>query len=574
MTPPLILLMYAIVGPFAVLKLYAKNLMRQAYKNQILLKLAASIISLGVGSQIAYKYRYQHTLIWLTSSLLILLLNYWYIIPFLLIYILPIINNIINYWLKFIDLFSNKILRPNSTKFREILPSIWIFESNQKLWPIESIRIMLMYGSIGPAIYCGYEIYSYLFFGISFNLCISISIIILITTTLWHILEAIDRHLYPFIFAIIIQYYIIPIKSFLNIPLTLLLTTFLFPILNNLLISNSIQEFIHNITLLNFRTLIEANNNYKRFYCEFVNLFITFYFIYYVFLDCLINNVSWLLIILIISFLLIYLYTNLIYLILYQPNIIMFLFSSFILCKYILYRRIEDHFITKYFLLIMILTFYFALIYPLLYHILRRSIIKSANNIGLKLQLFREKINQKKVEFSKKYLCITYIHDPSKYFILHLFNTIITICCLIIFPINILLRLILSLLIYLLIGRLLLTHGLESLRVLISLCTSITAGAHVYDRYNNSLILTISIALITYICTFVIMFPMIYRFVQYILIYLPLVNYLNDFLQNLFSYTWSYFDIFWPHIKESFNEVKTQIEQSRINIFHHSRNVQ
>ncbi|CAF3513788.1 unnamed protein product, partial [Rotaria sp. Silwood2] len=83
MAPPLILLMYAIVGPFAVLKLYAKNLMRQAYKNQILLKLAASIISVAVGSQIAYKYRYQHSFLWLTSSLLILLVNYWYIIPIL-----------------------------------------------------------------------------------------------------------------------------------------------------------------------------------------------------------------------------------------------------------------------------------------------------------------------------------------------------------------------------------------------------------------------------------------------------------------------------------------------------------
>ncbi|CAF4836092.1 unnamed protein product, partial [Rotaria sp. Silwood2] len=121
--------------------------MRQAYKNQILLKLAASIISVAVGSQIAYKYRYQHSFLWLTSSLLILLVNYWYIIPILLIYILPIINKLVNYWFKFIDLFSNRILRSNSTKFRQMLPSIWIFESNQKLWPIESIRIILVYAS-------------------------------------------------------------------------------------------------------------------------------------------------------------------------------------------------------------------------------------------------------------------------------------------------------------------------------------------------------------------------------------------------------------------------------------------
>ncbi|CAF5008501.1 unnamed protein product, partial [Rotaria socialis] len=130
--------------------------------------------------------------------------------------------------------------------------------------------MMLKYGSIGPAIFCGYEIYSYLFFGISFNSCIAITTIILVTTTLWHILEAIDRDLHPFIFAIIIQYYIAPIKSFLNIPLTLLLTTFLFPLLNNLLTCNSVQQFIHNMTLLNFRAFFESNNYYKRFYCEAV----------------------------------------------------------------------------------------------------------------------------------------------------------------------------------------------------------------------------------------------------------------------------------------------------------------
>jgi hypothetical protein len=566
--------MYAIVGPFAILKLYAKNLMRQAYGNQILLKLAASIVSLAVGSQFAYKYRSQHTFIWLIISLISLLLNYWYIIPLLLIYISPIINTLIQSWLSLIDTFSDKILRPNSTKFRQMLPSIWTFESNQKIWPIESIRFMLTYGSIGPALYCGYEIYFYLCFGISFNLCIAIGITVLVTTTLWHILEAIDRDLYPFIFAIIIQYYIIPIKSKLNIPLTLLLTTFLFPLLNKLLISHSIQEFIANIKRLNFRTFVEENNNYKQFYSELVNLFIAIYFSYRVFIVCLISNISWLLTISIVSFLPIYFYTNLIRFISIEPNTIMFLFSSFILSKYILSKRIQDHFIYKYFLVIMILTFYFALIYPLLYHILRRSTIKSASKIGLKLKSFREIINQKASRFSEQYLSITYIHDPSKYFILHLCNIVITICFLTIVPINILLRLVLSLLSYLLIGRLLLTRGLEILAILTSLCTSITAGADVYARYDNSLLLIMSIALITYVSTLVIAFPIIYRCLQFILIHLPLVNYLDNYLRKLYAYTWSYFDIFWPHIRASFYEVKIQIEQSKLNIFRHSRNIE
>lgn len=564
--------MYAIVGPLAVLKLYAKNLMRRAYANDILRKLPASMISLVVAVQVGYKYRYQHTLVWFPSSLLILFVNYWYIIPLMLIYIYPIMNNLVNYWFKLIALFCNKILSPQSTKFRQILPSKWIFESNQRLWPIESIRIMLKYGSIGPAIFCGYEIYSYLYFGISFNICIVISIIILVISTLWQILEAIDQDLYPFIFAIIIQYYIIPIKSFLNIPLTLLLTTFLFPLINDLLTCSSVQQFIENMTLLNFRTFFEANTNYRRFYCQFVNLFITFYLIYYVLNACLINNLSWLLTIPMIAFLFIYLYTNLMVVISYQANIIMFLFSSFILSKYILYRRLDEHFISIYFLLIMTLTFYFALIYPLLYHILRRSVIKSCNRIASKLEVFQQELNQKTSKLINTYFTIDNVHMPTQYFILHLCNMLITICFLTILPIDIFLRLILSSLSYLLIGRLLLTHGLQILQMLTSLCTCIIVGANVYDRYYNSILLVMSTGLITFVCTSAIIFPMIYRFVQFLFIHLPLVASVDNFLHSLFCYTWSYFDIFWPHIILSFNEVKTQIELSRLNIFRRPKN--
>ncbi|CAF1260932.1 unnamed protein product [Adineta steineri] len=574
MTSLLMLFMYAIVGPFAILKLYAKNLMRRAYKNQILLKLMASVVSLAVGSQIAYRYRYRHTFVWLTSSIFFLLLNYWYIIPLLLIYVLPIIHKFTQTWLSFIDIFSDKILRPCSTKLRQSLPSIWTFESDQKLWPIESIRFMLTYGTIGPALYCGYEVYSHLFFGISFNLCISVAVTILVTITLWHILDSIDKDLYPFLFAIIIQYYIIPIKSALNIPLTLLLTTFLFPFLNNLLISNSIQDFIQNIKSLNFRTFVETNSNYKQFYSEFVNLFIAIYLTYKVFRICLLCNVSWLIILSIIIFLPIYFYTHCIRFIAIEPNTIMFLFSSFILSIDILSRRAHDHFIYKYFLVIMILTFYFALIYPLLYHILRRLTIKSADDIGLKLKQYREKINQQTFQFNQQYLRITYIHDSSKYFILHLCNILITISLLMFLPINIFPRLILSLLSYLLIGRLLLERGLEILAILISLSTSITVGADVSIRYGNSLLLIMSLALITYVSTLVVAFPIIYRFIQFILIHLPLIDYVDNYLAKVFIYIWSYFDIFWPHIRTSFTEVKTTIEQSRLNMFRHSRQIQ
>lgn len=572
MASPLTLIMYAIVGPFAILKLYAKNLMRRAYGNQILLKLAASIVSLAVGSEIAFKYRTQHTFIWLTSGLFTSLLNYWYIIPLNLIYIVPIVEKMIRSWLSFIDLFAGKILRPYSTKFREFLPAIWTFESNRKLWPIESIRFMLTYGCIGPGLYCGYEIYSHLFLGISFNLCISIGGTILVVTTLWRILEAIDRDLYPFIFAIIVQYYIIPIKSILNIPLTLLLTTVLFPFLNNLLISHSIQDFINNLKLLHFRTFLEGNVHYKQFFSEFSNIIISIYLTYSVMNVCFTIKVSWFLIISILGFLPIYLYTNFIRLMLIEPNTLMFLFTSFLLSKSILLRSNDDHFISKYFLLIMILTFYYALIYPLLYHILRRSFIKSANAIGLKLKSSRETIHQYIQQITEQYLRITYIHDLSKDLILHLCNLSLSLCVLIFIPINLFVRMIFALICYLLIGRILFTRGLEILGMLVGLCTSLTAGVHVYAYYENSLLLTMSIGLITYVSTLVIAFPMIYCVIQLLIICFPWSEVVHYYLKEIFRISWSYFDLIWPHILRSFDEVKEQIEKSKINIFRHSSN--
>ena len=570
MATVLTLIMYPIVGPFAILKLYAKDLMRKAYANQILLKLTASIISLAVGSQAAYKYRSEHSWIWLSTGLFTLLFNYWYIIPLMLIYLYPIVDKLIRSWLVVISVFSERILRPNSTKFRQFLPAIWTFGSNDKLWPIESIRFMLTYGCIGPGLYCGYQIYSHLIFGISFNLCLAIGATILVVRTLWEILEAIDRHLHPFLFAILVQYYIIPFQSALNIPLTLLLTTFLFPFLNNLLTSQSIQDLIQNLKLLNFRTFLEGNAHYKQFFSELSNIIITIYLTCSVMHVCWTIDVSWVLTISILGFLPIYFYTHFIRLLLIEPNTLMFLFTSFLLSKSVLLRPNDDHFISKYFRLIMILTFYYALIYPLLYHIVRRSIIKSANRVGLKLRSIRETITQKTSQFTEDYLRITYIHDSSKDFILHLCNLTISLVLLIIMPMNILFRMFISLLSYLLVGRLLFIRGLELLGMLFGLCTSLTAGVHVYVYYEKSLLLTMSIALITYVSTLVIAFPMIYRLLQLLVMFVPGREFCHLFLQKFFAISWSYFDFIWPHIVRSFVEVKEQIENSKINLFHRS----
>ncbi|CAF1659849.1 unnamed protein product, partial [Adineta ricciae] len=495
MASVLTLLLYAVVGPFAILKLYAKNLMRQAYGNQVPLKIAASIISLAVGSQITYVYRSKHSLICLASGLFTLLINYWYVIPILLIYILPKITSLIKSWLSLIELFANQIIRPTSTRLRQLLPSTWTFDPNETFWPIETIHFLLTYGSIGPALYCGYEIYSRLCFGIVFNLCIAISITIVLTTTLWQLLDAIDRVLYPFIFAIIIQYYIIPVRSTWNIPMTLLLTTFLFPRINTLVTNNSIEDFIQMIKFWNYETLSEENQDYKQFFSEFVNLFLTIYLTCRILIISINSQVPWLLIISMMIFLPAYFYIKFIRFVYLEPSTTMFLLSSCLLGEYILNYRPNDHFIYKYFLVIMILAFYYALIYPIIYHTIRWLTQGSAHRVHMQLKSFREYIHRLAREFNEQYLHITYTHDTSRYFILHLSNVFIAAYFLFFLPINVLLRIILSLLSYLLLGRLLLTRGIELLAILIALSTSVTAGADVYARYDNSILITMSIAL-------------------------------------------------------------------------------
>ena len=568
------LFMYALVGPFAIVKLYAKNLMHQAYGNSFPSKLIAFVVSLAVASQTAFEYRHRSILLWSSGAFLALLLNYWYLIPLLLIYVVPVLRKSTKYWMLIVERICTHVIRPLSTKFRQTLPSVWTFESSRKLWPIESVCFMLNYGSIGPALYCGYAIYRHLYFGTSFNLCIAIAITLLLIRTLWQLLEAIDRDLHPFLFMIILQYYILPIQSFLNIPLTLLVTTFLFPFLNRLLTSDSVKESIQNLKMLNYRTFLEANQTYKQFFTEFVNLVVSSYFTIHVLIICLTSDVPWLLTMAVLCFLPTYLFTHLTSIIAMEPNTTMFLFSSFVLSRYVLNSRLDQHFIYKYFLLIMILTLYFALIYPLLYHILRRLTIRSAQHYGLHLRSWREEIYQQVSHLSDTYLRTTYIHDPSKFFILHLCNILIALVLLTLLPLHLVPRLLLAPLSYLLIGRLLLTRGLEVLATLISFCASISAGAAVYAHYDYSLLLTMSIVLITYVSTMVVAFPTAYRLLQGVCIYFPWMTVLNQVLQTIFTYSWSYFDVYWTHIRESFDEVKRQIEQSRLNRFRRPRTVQ
>ena len=147
----------------------------------------------------------------------------------------------------------------------------------------------------------------------------------------------------------------------------------------------SIEQLMTDLQLMNFRTYLEFDVNYKRFSAEMINLLITIYLIFQVFLYCLTSNFSWILTISLISFLSIYSYTNFIRLISILPNLIMFLISSIRLSKYISYG---------YLFLITISMLYFILLYPLFYLLLRRLTIQFSNQIGLKLARIRERIHE------------------------------------------------------------------------------------------------------------------------------------------------------------------------------------
>lgn len=145
------------------------------------------------------------------------------------------------------------------------------------------------------------------------------------------------------------------------------------------------DQVLHNIQLMNFRTYLEFDKNYKRFSAELINLFITIYIISQIFLYCLANNLSWILTISLVGFLTIYFYTQFICLISFVSNAIMSTSSLIILIK-----TFSDRFFINRSLFILI---YLVFLYPLFYLLLRRLTINLSHTIGLKLESIRKRID-------------------------------------------------------------------------------------------------------------------------------------------------------------------------------------
>lgn len=86
--------------------------------------------------------------------------------------IYPMLSKLIQLWFSFIDTFSDKILRSYSRKLCQMLPSVCTLESHDNIWLIRKFRRMIRCASFITAIYFGLKIYSYLCFGIIFNIYI------------------------------------------------------------------------------------------------------------------------------------------------------------------------------------------------------------------------------------------------------------------------------------------------------------------------------------------------------------------------------------------------------------------
>lgn len=359
--------------------------MYPSYSNKFEFKLMASMISLVTASEITYKYQQQQMLMRLAGGLFIHLVMFWCLIPLFLIYMYPALRNLVELWFCFIETFSHRILRTYSSRLCPTLPFAYRLQPDEHTWPIRNLRSTIKVVLVIMVIYFSLNIYTHLCFGIIFNLFITVAVTVFVLRTLWCLVDAIDYNLYPFLLIMIIQYFILPITSFVYIPILLVCTASLFPFLNQVLISHSIDQLINHIQLVNFRAYIELDDRYKQFSAEIINLFTTTFIAYHIFNACLTNNLSWVLTIATMSVLPAFLYISLISLIALQPSLIMFVISSIMLSQYI-----SDGIV-----FIIIWISYFVCIYPLIYLILRRLTMKLSNPIGSKLRLIREKIHAK-----------------------------------------------------------------------------------------------------------------------------------------------------------------------------------
>lgn len=148
------------------------------------------------------------------------------------------------------------------------------------------------------------------------------------------------------------------------------------------------MSVVDQIQLLNFRTYLEFDANFKRFLAESINVFLTMYFVHLGLQYCFINQLSWLSTMFVLSLFAVLFYTQFIDSISLLPNFIMFLTSSimFFRCEYL-----TNGCLIK----LLIAMIYSLLFFPIFYLLLRRWTLERSHTIGLKLQSIRERIHRR-----------------------------------------------------------------------------------------------------------------------------------------------------------------------------------
>jgi hypothetical protein len=118
-----------------------------------------SIVTLTIASVITNIYYSWESLKYAIIALLLYLIFNQYFILLFLIFVFAVQKQSLQLWFSGINIFSDKILRPYSTKLCQILSYISPLESNDDTWPTRHIRSLLKFGSFSATIYFSFQIH-------------------------------------------------------------------------------------------------------------------------------------------------------------------------------------------------------------------------------------------------------------------------------------------------------------------------------------------------------------------------------------------------------------------------------
>lgn len=350
-----------------------------------------------IACEVVCKYNDYHSIIYLSTMFVINLLFCWYLIPALIRYVYP------GYEL-LIELLNERLVKNLSVKLANRLPSIWQFESQDKLWLIQKLRRFIKLILFIQMISFRLRAYSYLSLSLIGDLYMTLGFILLMTKTSWNILDAFDHRLHPFILILTIENFIPSV----HLLIYLLLTAMIYPLFYSLLTSQSIEEIITYFQFMNFRAYLEFDIQYKQFFAELINLLISIYIAQRICTCCSMMNLSWTYTIILISCLWIYSYTKFIYLIIIQPNLVLLTITSIVFSRMFLNLHVSN---SKYLILVGFLLIYFMFLYPSIYLLVRQQIINSSTKFNSKLRSIRREIRRK---------CLpTFFQSSSKNLLIH-----------------------------------------------------------------------------------------------------------------------------------------------------------